>query len=192
MYVCPMPPLYAGSQPAPTRPSATPTEAPKPSRETAPCIPPPSLQNPTIGQQLHGADSWARRNVRKLLPLPVIIGLQPHIEARLGLRPSKAVTGASVRVHKSRLVSSPCFPCSFSNPVHCRSTARAPPAAQPSNALPPPLPAPSPALPQSLVLPRNPCCHQSITNHCWKRQFSERRKISEKTVKAPPSPPRKL
>ena len=109
MYVCPMLPLYADSQPAPTRPSATPTEAPKPSRETAPCIPP--QQPPTIGQQqLHGADSRARRNVRKLLPLPVIIGLQPHIGAHLGLRPSKAVTGASVRVHKSRLVSNPCFP----------------------------------------------------------------------------------
>ena len=90
MYVCPMLPLYAGSQPAPTRPSVTPTEAPKPSRETAPCILPlPPCRTPTIGQQLHGADSWARRNVRKLLPLhplPVIIGLQPHIGARSGLR----------------------------------------------------------------------------------------------------------
>ena len=156
MYVCPMLPLYAGSQPARTRPSTTPTEAPNPSRETAPCIPP--CRTPTIGQQLHGADSWARRNVRKLLPIKpllVIIGLQPHIGAHLGSeRPSKAVTGASVRVHKSRLVSSPCFPCSFSNPVHCRSTARTPPAAQPSNALPSSHPAPSPALPQSLVIPR--------------------------------------
>ena len=75
----------------------------------------------------------------------------------LGLaRPSKAVTGASVRVHKSRPVS-PC-PCSFSSNqcVYCRSTARASPAAQPSNALPPPLPASPPAIPQSLVLPRKP------------------------------------
>ena len=152
MYVCPMLPLYADSQPAWTRPSATPTEAPKPSRETAPCIKShPHYSSAVAWRRQLGAPQCAQI-------APPASHYRPATAHRgpFGRRPSKAFTGTSVRVHKSRLVNSPCFPCSFSNPVHCRSTARSPPAAQPSNALPSPFPAPSPALPQSLVLPRKP------------------------------------
>ena len=146
-----------------------------------PVFPPCLLENPP---NYRSAVAWRRQRgapqcAQIAPPEPPASHYRPATAHRgpFGLaRPSKAVTGASVRVHKSRPVS-PC-PCSFSSNqcVYCRSTARASPAAQPSNALPPPLPASPPAIPQSLVLPRKPCCHQSIANHCWNRQFIVKKK----------------
>ena len=102
MYVSPMLPLYAGSKPAPTRPNATPTETPKPKstlEKLLPVFPPCLLENPPTIGQLHGADSKARRNVRKLLPLNPPCQSLSACNRTSGpvKRPSKAVTGASVR-----------------------------------------------------------------------------------------------
>ena len=92
-----------------------------------------------------------------------------------------------MRGHKSRAVS---FLRSFSNSVHCRSTARPPPAAQPSNALATSLPAPSPTLPQSLVLPtwvgNSFAATKASPTTAGTDSLVKEEKISEKTVKAPP------
>ena len=108
--------------------------------------------------------------------------------ARLGGRPGKAVTGASracVAINRERSASSAASLTLFLQ-VHCPPTTSST-ALQcsrhitPSTIFNPPTVTSAPDLGGKFL-----CCHQSITNHCWKRQFSERRKKSVRNSKSPP------
>ena len=137
MYVCPMLPLYADSQPAWTRPSATPTEAPKPSRETAPCIKShPRYRSAAVAwrRQL-GAPQCAQIAPRKPR-LPVIIGLQPHIGAHLGgdlVKPSPAPPCVSINPAWSTAPASPAasLTLSIAGPLPAHHQQHSPPMLSP-------------------------------------------------------------